>query len=121
MVALKWRWLCGALLLVAFVGSAAAQGNAGTNAAQEADALFQAQKWAEAVKAYQALTKTDPANGRAWYRLGTSLLSLGEYGRAASAFPKAVEIGQRPEPMYGLASAYARLNDKEKALANTRT
>lgn len=117
MVTLKLRCLCAALLLAAFVVSAAAQGSAGTPAAQEADALFQAQKWAEAAKAYEALTKTDPANGRAWYRLGSARFSLGEYESAAAAFQKAVEIGKRPEPMYGLASAYARLNDKEKAFA----
>jgi tetratricopeptide (TPR) repeat protein len=82
---------------------------------QAADALFQAQKWAESAKAYEALTKTAPDNGRVWYRLGLSLLSLGEYERSVPAFQKAVEINKRPEPMYGLASSYARLNDKEKA------
>ncbi|MBV9960375.1 MAG: tetratricopeptide repeat protein [Acidobacteria bacterium] len=107
--------LCGplraALLLVAIVGQAAAQGSA----MPDADALFAAQKWAEAARAYEALIRTDPANGRLWYRLGSSLLSLGEYAKAVPAFHKAVEIGQRPEPMYGLAASYARLNDKEQA------
>src|SRR3954471_3619539 len=100
-----------ALLLVTLVIPAAAQGT-GT---PKADALFEAQKWPEAAKAYEGLVKTDPTNGRFWYRLGASLLSLGEYKRAASAFHKAVEIGKRPEPLYGLASSYARLNDKEQA------
>lgn len=98
-----------ALLLVALVIPAAAQGT------PEADALFEAQKWPEAAKAYEGLVNADPTNGRLWYRLGVSLLSLKEYKRAALAFHKAVEIGKRPEPMYGLASSYARLNDKEQA------
>ncbi|MFY9608407.1 MAG: tetratricopeptide repeat protein [Blastocatellia bacterium] len=41
-----------------------------TSQTTEADALFTAQKWNEAAPAYEALTKTNPNNGRVWYRLG---------------------------------------------------
>lgn len=102
-------------LLVVLTSLTSAQTSNGTSAQQSADALFQAQKWAEAVEAYEALVKADPANGRSLYRLGVSRLSLGEYERAAAAFKRAIEIGNRPEPMYGLASAYAGMKDKDKA------
>jgi tetratricopeptide (TPR) repeat protein len=83
---------------------------------QEADAFFQAQKWAEAAKAYEAVSKVEPANARIWYRLGMSLHSLGKYEQALAALQKSVDIGGRPQAMYGLASTYARLNDKDRAL-----
>jgi tetratricopeptide (TPR) repeat protein len=44
-----------------------------------------------------------------------SLLALSKYDQAAAALKRAVDIGGRPEPMYALAQAYARLGDKEKA------
>src|SRR3979490_2068791 len=80
----------------------------------EADALYQAQKWAEAAEAYRAVTKADPANARAWHRLGTSLHALSKTREAVAAFQKAIEIGQNPQSMYGLARSYAKLNDKDK-------
>lgn len=81
----------------------------------EADALFTAGNWKEAAPAYEALTKTDPNNGRVWYRLGYSLHSMGKYEGAARAFQRSVEIGSNPLVMYNLACAYARLGEKDKA------
>lgn len=86
-----------------------------TSTTPEADALFTAQKWNEAAPAYEALTKTDPNNGRFWYRLGYSLHSMGKYQEAARAFQRSVEIGNNPLVMYNLACSYARLGDKDKA------
>ena len=42
---------------------------------EKAFELFQSQRWEEAVKAFDALTKAEPSNGRAWYGLGLSLYS----------------------------------------------
>ena len=47
-----------------------------------AQALFQAQKWAEAVKAYEAVIKDDPADPRPKAGLAASLYALGEFERA---------------------------------------
>jgi tetratricopeptide (TPR) repeat protein len=110
---LKAVWVV--FLLIVPLSLTSAQTKTSASAQPAADALFQAQKWAEAAKAYEALAKADPANGRAWYRLGVSRLSLGEYERAIAAFERAVEIGNRPEPIYGLASAFARMGNKDKA------
>jgi tetratricopeptide (TPR) repeat protein len=82
--------------------------------AQGADALYQAQKWAKAAEAYGVVTKAEPANARAWHRLGTSLHALSKYPEAVAAFQRAVEIGQNPQSMYGLARSYSKLNDKDK-------
>ena len=100
------------LLLTRTAPGQAAQSNAAT---PEADALFAAQKWSESAAAYEAVTKTNPNNGRAWYRLGFSLHSMGKYDQAVRAFQRSVEIGKNPLVMYNLACAYARLGDKDKA------
>jgi tetratricopeptide (TPR) repeat protein len=82
---------------------------------QEADALYQAQQWAEAARAYAAITEADPSAGLAWYRLGFALNSLGSYAQGAEALRKAAGIGHRPEVMYALAHSYALMNDKDHA------
>jgi tetratricopeptide (TPR) repeat protein len=93
----------------------AASAQSASTVTPDADALFQLHKWAEAAKAYEVLTKANPADGRAWYRMGAALLSLGEYERAAGAFQKAFEISKRAEPMYGLAAAYSMMKEKDSA------
>ena len=102
------------LVIVLIVAPAFAQGQSSA-ATQEADALFQSRKWADAARAYEAITKVEATNGRAWYRLGASLHGLGHYAKAVEAYQKALGISQAPLIMYNLACSYARLNDKEKA------
>jgi len=88
--------------------------------AQNADELFQAEKWEEAAAAYDGLTKSDSANGRAWYRLGQSLHRAAKFSEAIQALTVAldkVQPGNRKFVMYALASAYARSNKKVEALA----
>jgi Tetratricopeptide repeat len=84
-------------------------------AMKEADALFQAQKWAEAAKAYEAITKADPSNGRAWNRLGAALQSMNKDEQAIEAYQHAAQIGGNPATMYSLATAYLKTNNREKA------
>ena len=82
----------------------------------EADALFQAQKWGEAAKAYEVATKQQPGNGRAWYRLAYVLHALGNYEGAVAAYQKNLSINSaNANAMYNLACAFARLNNKDKA------
>lgn len=81
---------------------------------QAADALFQEQKWAEAAKAYDAVIKAQPANNRAWYRLGYSLQASGKYNEAVEAYQK-IAANNNPAVLYNLACSYARLNNKDKA------
>jgi tetratricopeptide (TPR) repeat protein len=79
------------VLLLAPLITVTAQTSSATSPTNEANALFQAQKWAEAAKAYEAITKTEPDNGRAWYRLAYSLQKSNKYEDAAGAYEKAVE------------------------------
>lgn len=107
---------CFALILLLLIGDrASAQGQAVSPAMQEANALFQNQKWEEASRAYEAITREHPSNALAWSRLGLSLHSTGKYDRAIEAFHKAVAIGNNPAAMYNLACSYARSGDKAKA------
>src|SRR5436853_1914823 len=90
---------------------------AGQNAttSQTADALYTAQKWTEAAVAYDQITKSEPQNARAWYRLGFALHSLGKFEQAIIAFNHAVEINHNPFAMYNLACANARAGNKDRA------
>lgn len=108
---------CGASLVQGQQNNSAAtpQSQSASSSMNEAEALFQAQKWAEAARAFEAITKAEPNNGRAWARLGGSRHALGQYEQAASALLRAVEITKAPVAMYNLARAHARLNDKDKA------
>jgi hypothetical protein len=94
---------------------AGVQAQSAVAAMSEAEALYQAQQWAEAARAFETLTKAEPANGRAWLRLGTALQQLKRFEQAVVALQRAVEILRGPVAMYNLACAYARLNNKDKA------
>ncbi|MBI3651098.1 MAG: tetratricopeptide repeat protein [Acidobacteria bacterium] len=83
---------------------------------QAADALFTAQKWSQAIPAYEAITKTEPTNNRAWYRLAYALHSTAKYNEAIAAYQKIVATNN-PSVLYNLARSYARLNHKEQAFA----
>lgn len=105
-------------LVFSLAGSAAgAQTPPANQPTPEADALFQAQKWEEAAKAYDAVTKQQTTNGRAWYRLAYALHNLGKYEGAVAAYQKnlALNNNANANAMYNLACAYARLNNQDKA------
>jgi len=111
----KLRALFVVVLVLLLGQSAFAQAAGSASPTPEADALFAAQKWNESASAYEAITKTNPNNGRAWYRLGFSLHSMGKYDQAVQAFQRSVAIGNNPLVMYNLGCAYARVGDKDKA------
>jgi tetratricopeptide (TPR) repeat protein len=118
---IKFRALSQYAAIVAFcfvtvqAQSATGQNAPASEAMREANALFQAQKWAEAAKAYEAITKAEPNNGAAHSQLGSALLLMGNYSEAAQALRRAVEITASPVAMYNLACSYARLNDRDKS------
>lgn len=106
-------WLGGLLLLLP-AWTVCGQTSANAALAKEAAAQMAAQDWASAIKSYETLTQSEPANGRAWNQLGYALHQSGEYQRAATAFRHAADIGV-PGAVYNLACAYAKQNDKEQA------
>jgi len=82
----------------------------------EADAYFQNQDWTNAARAYGAMAKREPSNGRAWFRLGIALHSTGDYERAIESFGHAIATGFQPSgAMVRIARSYAKANNKEKA------
>jgi tetratricopeptide (TPR) repeat protein len=103
------------LILLVSPHFALAQSVAPAPSAEEADALFKAQKWPDVAKAYGAITKGEPKNGRAWYRLGYAFQAMGNFEQAASSYQRALEVGSNPIAMYNLACSYARLKDKDRA------
>lgn len=64
-----------------------------TQAADPADVYYQAQDWPKAAKAYGKVTKEQPTNGRAWYRLAVAQRSLGLLDDALESLLKAQENG----------------------------
>jgi|GEM_PF-208504 len=110
-----------AVLLLAFCLSWAHTSQAAPPQAQEsesqaADGYFSKQDWSNAEKAYATLVAAEPGNGKAWFRLGVSRQSQGEFQAAVEAYVKAESIGHNPVVMYDLATAYARLGEKQNAL-----
>lgn len=90
--------------------------NSSTPQMNAANELFNNQKWEEAAKAYEAIVAVEPNNARAWYQLGMSRFSLTQFEPAIRAFEKNIALNSNPNAMYNLACAYARLNQKEKAI-----
>jgi tetratricopeptide (TPR) repeat protein len=108
-----------AVLFAAYVERASAQGvtSQKTAALQQANSLFNAEKWAQAAAVFEEITKSEPSNGLAWFRLGQSLHALGEYRRAIEAYEQAQKVQFNPiGVLYRTARAYARLGEKARAL-----
>lgn len=82
---------------------------------QKANGLYNEKKWAEAISAFEAVTRTEPQNGQAWFKLGFSNHSLGQFEKAVQAYQKAVAIGKNPLVMYNLACAHSRLKQMDQA------
>lgn len=104
-----------AMFIILACLAAPAQTAAQSKAMQEAESLYQAQKWNDAAQAFEAVTRAEPSNWRAWGRLGAALIAMSSYEQAATALRKAVEIASNPVDMYNLACAYSRLNDRDRA------
>lgn len=84
---------------------------------QEAGNAYQKEDWKAAADAYGAIAKREPGNGRAWFRLGTSHLKLGNLKDAIAAYQKSDAIGENPLVRFNLACAYTRMGDSTRAFA----
>ena len=108
------------LLLISPAAFAQTQPPPPSPAAQSANALWQAQKWEEAAKAYESLTRSEPNNGLAWFRLGSSLMSLQNFDAAVAPLGRAAEILQGPQAYYALGAAYAKTGNRAKSFESLR-
>ena len=113
-------WLLLFPLLIDPGALAQAQQPPPAQAAQAANALWQAQKWEEAAKAYESLTRSEPNNGQSWFRLGSALMSLQNFEAAVAPLGKAAEILQGPQAYYALGAAYARTGNRAKSFESLR-
>ncbi len=83
-----------------------------------ADKFFEATDWPNAIKAYDAITRSDPKNARAWFMLGLSRHSNADHAAAIPAYRRAAENAQlRPVCLYNIACALALSGDKDQAFA----
>jgi transcriptional regulator GlxA family with amidase domain len=84
---------------------------------QEARMLEERNSWPEAVRVYQAMTKEDPKDAHAWYRLGYALQSSGQLEAGMEASRRAAEFPEvRSDALYNLACGYATQGKKQEAL-----
>lgn len=109
------------VLSVVFVAAPAALAQDGppppSPAMQEAVRLFTERKWDEAARKFEEVTRAEPANGLAWYRLGMSLHELGRFREAIEKFAQVERLNFAPgAAMFRTARAYARLGEREKAM-----
>jgi transcriptional regulator GlxA family with amidase domain len=90
-------------------------------AMQQAALLEDARDYEGAARAWRALTDADPANGFAWFRMGSALLSLKQFDNAVAASTRAAEFAEvRGRALYNIACARAlqgRPDDALEALA----
>ncbi len=87
-----------------------------TPEARAADEAFRKQDWAAAAKAYEEITRSNPKDGVAWYRLGYALHADGKYEAAIKAHRKAGEFPDfKAVGHYNLACALALTDDKDGA------
>ncbi len=107
----------GFVILVMSVVSFGQSAGASTVSAEvraAANEAYQKQDWKTAATAYHTIVKAEPKNAGANYRLGISLLSLGEAARAAKHLDAAMQISPNAVFALALARALARSGDNEK-------
>ncbi len=85
----------------------------------QADSLFTIRDWSGAVRIYETVLKTEPANSLAWNRLGFSYHNLSNYDKATASYLKS--LANKPNPTLEtivqsrLARVYSLKNENEKA------
>lgn len=88
------------------------------NPTEDADRSFTLGEWANAAKSYALVTKADPQDGRAWFRLGYSLHMDKKLDQAIVAHLKAAEFDQhRVLALYNVACVHALKGRTDKAFA----
>ncbi|HEX9653819.1 MAG TPA: tetratricopeptide repeat protein, partial [bacterium] len=93
-----------------------AQSKAKNDMIAQANSLFEAKDWENAIAAYQSVVKQDAKNGKAWLYLGLSYHSLGNYEQAIKAYEEADRLQfYQWQARYNIACAYSLMNNKEEA------
>jgi transcriptional regulator GlxA family with amidase domain len=86
-------------------------------AMQQASILEDTRDYEGAAKAWRALTDADPTNGFAWFRMGSSLLSLKQFESSITASTRAAEFSEvKGRALYNIACARALQGRPTEAL-----
>ncbi|MCP3957741.1 MAG: tetratricopeptide repeat protein [bacterium] len=85
--------------------------------AEMAAAAFAAKDWKAATESYEGITRAEPENGAAWFRLGRSRHALGQTADAIAAYEKAESVGFNPQlSRFEMARSHAANGEAETAL-----
>lgn len=77
---------------------------------------YSKQRWAPAIKKYEAFIRDNPTNGRGWFNLGYALHFSREHARAIHAFGQAIQFGYRkPTSLYNIVCGYAMMGNRDAA------
>ena len=78
--------------------------------------LLQEERWREAAKILEQVTRAEPDNSEAWFRLGLAWHSAGEYKRALDAHLKSATFPEfESTGLYNAACAYALMGKSDLA------
>ena len=96
--------------------AAAQNRNASDSLIVAGNTLLQQEKWSEAAATFERATQADSANIHAYFQLGQAYYMSKDYKKAAAAWERCDSHSYRlSTTRYNIASAYAKLYDKEKA------
>jgi hypothetical protein len=89
------------------------------NAAQRGDALFQEEKWEEALSAYREALAASPEDAKVQFRVALCQHNLGRWREAIPGFERAAELGFDGPGVcyYNIACGDALLGEKDQAFA----
>lgn len=106
--------LLGYLALVPLVFG---QNTAPSNLGEQAQALFAAQKWVEALPVFEQLVQQPNSSPQLWYRMGVVYQKNGRLKDAITAYRRLPRLRQHPPAMYNVASAFSQLAQPDSSLA----
>lgn len=85
-------------------------------AADSDEGQYSKQRWAPAIKRYEAVLREHPDSGRAWFNLGYALHYSSEHAKAIDAFERAIQYDYKPPTsMYNIACANSMMDRKDAA------
>lgn len=72
-----------------------------------ADLAYQQNRWIDAVRLYQELTRAVPEDAYGWFRLGNTFAQQGAYAKAIVAYETSIDRNSsQPKPWFNLSTAY---------------
>jgi tetratricopeptide (TPR) repeat protein len=107
----------GFVFLLAVILQTQASGQVTAEQRQQANDFYQAQDWAKVIDSYQAISRLEPQNANALYRLGVGFHQLKKYQEATDAYERSEKINNNPSAAYNLACIYSMAGEKEKAFS----